>query len=368
MADGKLSVIGKTYRYSSSAQALRATPTPPSPPPSSASSPSTLLSPSLLQHSASLPSSVLGALQALKANERGEYNGPSWLKFTDVTADDLEALISAAEPKIYKFRYDYDPTHKLLILRMPEGHPHVFVKNGIQQIIWEHLKTRLDLAMREEQDRGGHHLEALRSIKTAIKPLVEAILTLPDGTTKRPDIAFHYIGSDYPSLVVEVAHNIALQDQPIRTPQGQALDRGFELNVADFVPLANDVPRDVLEALTFSIPFSDLCDELVIGEEQQARQGTTPQPKAQKSHKRVHFSWSLPRPEADAERQSSDSEPSSSERRKIAVGERLYRGRRAGSGSARGTEQDDVADADRAVLADIVVNRTRSKTRSRTQQ
>lgn len=475
MAHEKLSVVDKHNHYLypspdthpvSSAKAARTTPAPPSPPLSSASSPS-LLSPSLLQlrhqDSASLPPSILEAFRALHDSERGEYNGPSWLKFTNVSADDLEALeaLVSANPKIY-FRYDYDPTHELLILRMPEGRPHVYTKNSVQQTIWHHLKARLELAIQEHSrvrvgDGEPGRVEvadALRSMKTAIKPLVEDEIMLPNGAIKRPDIAFDYLGSDYPSFIVEVGHSqkseelpalarqfiestngdihtvvtvdlgfrerrkraiqrrlqrqereqeereqqqrvtrsrsrqssshhpqttlpqtlptslslyrlghMVLQDQLVRDTEGQALQGGFELNVADFVPLAladHLVARDILEGLTFTVPFSELCDGLAAGEQQQARQERTPQPEAQTSRKRVHFSWSLPEPEPEAERQSSDSEPSSSKRRKTVVGERLYRGRRSSSGTG--------AAQDAAAVQDLVVNRTRSKTRSRTRQ
>lgn len=491
MAHEKLSVVDKkrhqypspdTHPVSSArAPALRATPVPPSPPPSSVSSLAsptspTSLSPSLSQpccrkDSGRLPHSVRKAFRALQQSQRGEYNGPSWVSFTNVSPTDLEALVSAAKSiKIYKLRYDHDPIHNLLILRMPEGHPHFFVKNSIQQAIWDHLRARLDAAIREQESTGGDdHVEALRSIETAINPLVEASTTLPDGSQKRPDVSFYYAGSLYPPLVIEVGHsqkseelptlardfidktdgdirtvltvdlgyrdrvkravhrrlqrqvqeqgqeqdrqqkqeqrvtrsmtrsrsrsrfqrspmqatlpsslslfrlgNIVLQDQPFRDKQGQGLEGGFELNVADFVPLANElVPREVLEALTFIVPFRSLSDGLARGERQQAleERTPTPQPEAQTSRKRVHFSWSLPEPDvtAAAETQSSDSEPSSSKRRKTTVGERLYRGRASSSFGpvSSGGSGDSSEGGQQGGVNLVVASRTRSKTRSR---
>lgn len=212
MARKELSVLNKSprlHQYPSpntnpiTATQACATPAPLSPP-SSTSSPSSLL----LQPD--LPDSVLVAYCALQENYRGEYRGSDWLKFKNVTPDAFEALVLAFENATKEYiRYDYDPTEQLLILRIPEGQPHGFMKNGLQKAISKHLHTRLELAI-----ASGPYREALRSIQAAINPVIEVPIKLPDSAEKRPDIAFYYGDYAFPPLVVEVGHSQKSEDLP----------------------------------------------------------------------------------------------------------------------------------------------------------
>lgn len=309
---------------------------------------------------------------------------------------------------------------------MPEGQPHNYVNNGLKTAIWDHLKARLDLAIQqqEEDDPSSIRAQALRSIKGAIIPLVEAETALPSGADKVPDVSFSYRGSRYPPLVIEVGHSQkseelpalareyigdtggdihtaitidlgyrsraqrayerrrqreehsalkrrvtrstsrrsnanesrspsttstglsrpstislfrlgtrVLHDQVFRDAQDRQAEGGFELNLADFVPDApstdEPVPRAILESLAFTVPFSDLCDALESGEEQQrlTEKTHTPQPEARSNRKRVHFDWALPDGHEDCIEPSDREQSSSSKTRKTGPGERLYRGR-----------------------------------------
>lgn len=129
--------------------------------------------------------------------------GPSWVSFPNVSSDDLEALVSAATREgIHKYRYDFDPLLELLTLRMPEGKPHNFTKNGIGCSIRDHLHRRLDQAIEDEDNE--YKADALRSIKQLVSLNTEAEVKLPTGAIKVPDVSFFHEGQAYPPLVVEI--------------------------------------------------------------------------------------------------------------------------------------------------------------------
>lgn len=202
---------------------------PPSPPRSTSSSCSTTVLPaSLLPTGTSqprleprrgrlrspgthLPESVATAFQYLQEADHGRYEGPSWVSFPNVSADDLEALKAAAEG-IRKYRYDFDPQSKILTLRMPEGKPHVFTKNGIGYSILHHLYRRLDQAIDEDED---YDADALRSIKSNVTSNIEAPVELLTGTEKVPDVAFFHEGYTYPPLVIEIGSSQKSKELPI---------------------------------------------------------------------------------------------------------------------------------------------------------
>ncbi|KAH8747975.1 hypothetical protein F5883DRAFT_583251 [Diaporthe sp. PMI_573] len=467
-------------------RALSATSVPPSPPlsasPSSPSSSSTSLPASVVSippcPHVNLPQSVIPAFESLQELHRGQYTGPAWARYTGVTTSNVEALDSAARSAgIYKWRYDYDPHSESLTLRMPEGQPHNYVKNGLKTAIWDRLKARLDLAIQrlEGDDPSSIQAQSLRSIKAAIIPLVEAHTVLPSGTEKVPDVSFSYRGSRYPPLVIEVGHSQkseelpalareyigdtggdictaitidlgyrnraqrtyerrrqreehgssgnqrmtrsmsrqrhasesrspsatssrpssrpslrpstislfrlgtrVLHDEVFRDAQGEKADGGFELNLADFVPHLSSpdepVPSAVLESLSFTVPFSDLCNALQWGEEQQtlAEKTPTPQPEARPNRKRVHFDWTLLETSHEdikpSERQHDST--STSKRRKTGPGERLYRGRsRSQSQSGRQSSRSRQAVSEQATAtATSIVERRRSSSRIQGQQ
>lgn len=188
---------------------------PPSPPRSTSSCSTTVLPASLLPASqprlqprrgrsrsgTNLPESVVTAFQYIQEAHHGRYVGPSWVSFPHVSSDGLEALVSAATREgIYKFRYDFDPLSELLTLRMPEGKPHNFTKNGIGCSIRDHLHRRLDQAIQDEE----YEADTLRSIKQRVSLNIEAEIKLPTGATKVPDVSFFHQGQTYPPLVVEI--------------------------------------------------------------------------------------------------------------------------------------------------------------------
>lgn len=384
---------------------VSSTPGPPSPPLSLSSSP-TLLPPSVLaapqpherapsrhrnRSPAKLPRSVAVAFQHLREAYCGQYTGPSWIRFVDVRPDELQALRCAAESAgIHKYRYDYEPSEQLLTLRMPEGAPHLFTKNGFARSILRRAEECLHLAIERVED--GDEARALRSLKIA--PNVEAQVKFPTGGERRPDVAFFYKGERYPPLVVEIGHSQkavslaglarsyirdtgaaihtvitakfvyltpkeradmrrqrrqprrvtrsqsrqrgsaeasatsaarhsclahlslyrlgkrVVHDQVFRDAQGKPTEGGLELSIADLVPWDDDggglpsaglesIRRAELESLTFVVPFSELCEALTWGEEQQALEEQTPTPEsgAQTGQKRVRFDdfdWSEP--------------------------------------------------------------------------
>lgn len=188
---------------------------PPSPPRSTSSCSTTVLPASLLPTSqprlkprrrrsrpgTNLPESVVTAFQYIQEAHQGRYVGPSWVSFSHVSPDDLEALVSAATREgIDKYRYDFDPLSELLTLRMPEGKPHNFTKNGIGCSIRDHLHRRLDQAIQDEECEA----DTLRSIKQLVSLNIEAEIKLPTGATKVPDVSFFHQGQTYPPLVVEI--------------------------------------------------------------------------------------------------------------------------------------------------------------------
>ncbi|KAI3393128.1 hypothetical protein diail_4696 [Diaporthe ilicicola] len=433
---------------------VSSTPGPPSPPLSSSSSP-TSLPPSLLAghqpheratsrnrspSPASLPKSVADAFHHLRQAHRGRHTGPSWISFIDVRPDELQALLCAAESAgIHKYRYDYEPSQRLLTLRMPEGAPHLFTKNGFARSILRRAEECLQLAIRDEEK--GDRVQALRSLKIA--PNVEAEVKFPTGGERRPDVAFFYKGERYPPLVVEIGHSqkaVSLaglarsyirdtgamihtvitakfvyltpheradvrrqrrqprrvtrsqsrqrgsteesmshatrhsyvarlslyrlgkrlvHDQVFRDAQGKPTDGGLELSIADLVPWDDGgevtaaglgpLSRAELESLTFIVPFSELCEALTWGEEQQALEEQTPTPEfaARAGQKRVHFDdfdWSEPdegQEEEDEGRDDGDDDEvdgpgrrsRSSKRRRLSADERPYRDRSSRSQS-----------------------------------
>lgn len=177
---------------------------PPSPPLTSSSPSLSPLPRPLLQRdkarTPALPRSVAGAYRCLREAHRGQYAGPSWVRFFDVCPDDLEALISATES--FKYRFDYEPSNQQLTLRMPEGSPHIFTKNVFAQSILRGVQERIHRAIQEEDARADTYL---RSIK--IMANVEDKVKFPNGGIKRPDVAFSFKGSYYPPLVVEIGHS-----------------------------------------------------------------------------------------------------------------------------------------------------------------
>ncbi|KUI73047.1 hypothetical protein VM1G_08370 [Cytospora mali] len=334
--------------------------------------------------------------------------------FVDVRPDELQALLCAAESAgIHKYRYDYEPSERLLALRMPEGAPRLFTKDGFAR------------------DKA----RALRSLKIA--PNVEAEVKFPTGGERRPDVAFFYKGQRYPPLVVETGHSQkavslaglarsyirdtgaaihtvvtakfvyltpnehadvrrqrrqprrvirsqsrqrgsteesmsyaarhsylahlslyrlgkrVVHDQVFRDAQGKPTDGGLELSIADLVPWDDDgevaaaglgpLSRAELESLTFIVPFSELCEALTWGEEQQALEEQTPTPEfaARAGQKRVHFDdfdWSEPdegQEEEDEHRDDGEDDEGhwpgrrsrSSKRRRMSADERPYRDR-----------------------------------------
>ncbi|KAL2274241.1 hypothetical protein FJTKL_03553 [Diaporthe vaccinii] len=158
-----------------------------------------------------LPDSVATAFQYLQQADHGRYEGPSWVSFPNASADDLEALEAAAEG-IRKYRYDFDPQSEILTLRMPEGQPHSFTKNGIGLSILNHLYRRLDQAIDDDE---GYNADALRLIKSKITSNIEAPVKLPTGTKKVPDVAFFHEGYIYPPLVIEIGSSQKSTELPI---------------------------------------------------------------------------------------------------------------------------------------------------------
>lgn len=131
------------------------------------------------------------------------------------------------------------------------------------------------------------------------------------------------------------------------------MDGGLELNIADFVPkgTATDtvVPRADLEALSFSVPFSDLCNALRRGERRQLLEETTPPPEIRAGQKRVRFTafeWSPEEDEANVEVEdggknqtgSEHESRSSSKRRRLSSGDRSTRNH-MDSGSGQGKKE-----------------------------
>lgn len=190
-----------------------ATPAPPSPPPSL---PSSSASPRRQAASTeALPPSVVAAFQCIRESYEWRYTGPTWIKFPNVCTDDFNALVSAADSiGAYKQRYDYDPSNQLLVLRMPEGEPHAFTKNGMANAIWRRLTERIDLAKQQAQGTQEQEWEsrALCDIKDSIQSVVEAPTSLPQGEETRPDTGFFYKGYACPPLVVEVGHSQKADD------------------------------------------------------------------------------------------------------------------------------------------------------------
>lgn len=193
---------------------------PPSPPLTSSSpSLSPLARPVLKAHSrvrrrrsaALLPPSVAGAYRCLQDLYRGRYTGPSWVRFCDVCPDDLEALLSAT--KSFKYRFDYEPSNQQLTLRMPEGSPHVYTKNGFARSILRCVQERIDRAVQEKEDQEEQEEQKawaaahLRSISLGITSNVEDEIEFSSGGVKRPDVAFSITGSRYPPFVVEIGHS-----------------------------------------------------------------------------------------------------------------------------------------------------------------
>ncbi|KAI3390301.1 hypothetical protein diail_10370, partial [Diaporthe ilicicola] len=219
------------------------TPAPPSPPPSSSCS---TTSP------AALPPSVVPAFQCLQDSSHGIYTGPSSAEFPGVRADDVEALVFAAESRgvsSCKIRYDYDPSSELLILRMPEGKPHNFTKNRLASSIWKHLTERLDLAatqIREGQEietRWQSKIQALQDLKLSVEPTTEASVTLPTGEQKSPDISYYYADFIYPPLVVEVGHSQKGTQLPLLARR-YVEKTGGDIHTVITVDIAHNDPRN----------------------------------------------------------------------------------------------------------------------------
>ncbi|KAH8743243.1 hypothetical protein F5883DRAFT_48441 [Diaporthe sp. PMI_573] len=198
---------------------------PPSPPRSTSSCSTTVLPASLLPTSQPrldprrgrsrsatiLPKSVVTAFQYIQEAHHGRYVGPSWVSFPNVSSDDLKALVSAATREgIHKYRYDFDPLSELLTLRMPEGKPHNFTKNGIGCSIRDHLYRRLDQAIQDDE----YEADTLRPIKQLVSLNIEAEIKLPTGATKVPDVFFFHKGQTYPPLVVEIGSSQKSADLP----------------------------------------------------------------------------------------------------------------------------------------------------------
>lgn len=443
---------------------------PPSPPLTSSSSPSLSPLPQPLVKIAkasrlALPPSVAGAYRCLQEARRGRYTGPSWVRFLDVGPDDLEALLSATQS--FEYRFDYEPSTQQLTLRMPEGAPHIYTKNGFAQSILRGLEARIHRAIQEEDSQAS---TCLRTIK--VKVNVEDKVQFASGGIKRPDVAFSFKGSRYPPLVAEIGHSQkakslatdareyidktdgaihtvitarftyldadqrrkkrwhardeqsgeqkqatrrtrsqtrqhgtgeeatladvsapaittrsksahislyrlgrrVLHDQEFRNAQGQPQEGGLELNVADFVPWGEQgeaqgaATRAKLEQLNFTIPFSEFCESLKWGEEQQLLEEQTPVPDAQPAsagRKRVHFEWSDPEPTPEAEDTDDHTESneeavggssSSSKRRRINLEDTPYRAARSSQ-----QQQSDVAQARRRSSSRLSQRRSQSE-------
>lgn len=138
--------------------------------------------------------------------------------------------------------------------------------------------------------------------------------------------------------------------------------------------------RAILEPLTFVIPFSELCDALALGEQQQELEERIPTPQpadgAARGRKRVRFDWSEPEQEeedtdGDADDQATPQErgirPSqlSKKQKRADPEDRSYRCR---SGSSRTDAGDDDSGqyGSRQEQHLVVLGRTRSASRQST--